>query len=166
MRVSIRGKFSRSSDLLDADLDGKVCVGCQAYKSWEQFIVTGRGRCKSCVATKNAEDHPLVWRIRDAKRRAKAAGLPFDLEEKRDEAFCRIVNGCEMTGLPFDLSVKGKGNRNAYSLSIDRIEADKGYVLSNCRFILWGLNVAFNNWGEAEFEAIARAWLERKSLPC
>ena len=168
VRVSLNGAYRYQTQKdWDVDTSGKPCPVCEEFKTWDQYVKTGRGPCKTCVGDKNAKVHPAHWRILDAKRRAKAAGLPFDLDQHEPEIMHRVLRGCELTGLPFDFSLKGgRGNRNPYSLSIDRIEGGRGYVLSNCRFILWGLNVAFNNWGDEAFEVIARAWLERKSFPC
>ena len=156
-------KFSLDIKELDRDLSGKVCAKCLQFKDWANYNKGKQTYCVACIAEKNRATHPAIWRITDAKRRAREAGLPFDLEEHRAEIISIADTGCQLTGLPFDLSPKGgRGARNLYSFSIDRIEGAKGYVWANCRFVLWGLNIAFNNWGEDKFEIVARAWLEKR----
>jgi len=109
--------------------------------------------------------HPIRWAVASAKVRAAKKGLPFDLYDHVEHLRLLADRGCQLTGIPFDVSMKGgRGRRNPRSLSIDRIDGNKGYVRSNVRLILWGLNIAFNNWGEDEFEEIARAWLKRKEM--
>lgn len=78
------------------------------------------------------------WRlpISAAKCRAKELDLPFDLTVKW--AKDRWTGRCEMTDKPF---VLGSGmKRSPFGPSLDRIVPSEGYVQSNCRFILWGIN--------------------------
>lgn len=122
-------------------------------------------RCKLCVvleAKLRCEKYPEDQAVRAAKHRAKKGWLPFDLDLHREELRAKIYTGCELTGIPFTLG----GDRDWDSPSFDRIEPEKGYVYSNVRVICWALNSAFGYWGEKKFELVARAWLERKSVPC
>lgn len=72
--------------------------------------------------------------IANAKTRAKAKGLPFELDD--DWARARYTGRCELSGLAFVT----KGKRTPYSMSIDRINPALGYTRANSRFILWGYN--------------------------
>ena len=90
---------------------------------------------------KYRQKHPARGLIRHAKRRAREKGLPFDLIEQ--EITDQIWKGCELTGMPFDLSPGRKWN----SPSIDQIQPKKGYTKENTRVILYGLNCALGEWG-------------------
>ncbi len=78
------------------------------------------------------------WRkmVTAAKGRAKKKSLPFDLtfEWGKD----RWTGFCELTGLPF--ASRREAPVGAFSPSIDRIDPALGYIQSNCRFVLHGIN--------------------------
>lgn len=93
-----------------------------------------------------------------AKKRAAVKALPFDLT--LDWVMERMGKPCEATGLTFILEPgRGAGLRSAFCPSIDRRVPAAGYVKSNCRLIVWGLNAALSTWGEADFKVIALAFL-------
>jgi len=147
------------------DTDGKVCIVCQEFKSWDEFYGSGKhAKCKICMAKQTVKDRKAIpgWgSILHAAERAKKKGLPFDLYDHKELLLARFKNGCELTGLPFDFETVGRGGK-WNSPSIDRIKPELGYVYTNVRIILWSLNKAFSNWGEDQFEQVARAWLERR----
>lgn len=150
-------------DPLDADLSGQICPCCREFKPWSAFP-KNRRECPPCIYARTNADRrsvPGEMAIRQAACRAAARGLPFDLYVYRPELLRRFQIGCELTGLPFNFERRGKGGKWD-SPSIDRIIPEKGYVLSNIRVILYCLNAAFNNWGEDQFEIVARAWLAKK----
>lgn len=86
--------------------------------------------------------------LRASRQRAKKAGIEHTLTK---EWILPRMTGCEMSGLPFDLT----RGRTAFSPSIDKIDSSKGYTPDNCRVILWALNAAFCDWGQDTF---ARIW--------
>jgi hypothetical protein len=75
--------------------------------------------------------HILRSRFRDALKR----GIPFELTP--EWAAARWTGCCEMSGIPFDLTRTVVG---FYSPSIDKIDASKGYLPDNCRFVLFSVN--------------------------
>lgn len=96
--------------------------------------------------------------ITGAKRRAKAKGLPFDLDGHVEDIRRRLAVGlCEMTGLPFRFG----GRRNWATPSLDRIDPARGYVHGNVRIILHGMNTALANWGEEVLLTMVSAWQQR-----
>lgn len=98
----------------------------------------------------------------DARRRAKATDLPYHL---RWEWIRDVLEAgrCQLTGLPFDLRMTalGRGPRNPFAPSLDRIVPRLGYTDQNCRVILMAVNTAIGCWGEGVTEHIIRAWIER-----
>lgn len=94
----------------------------------------------------------LYWYKRDE---CSARGLDFDLDI--DWLYARIIKGCELTKLPFNID-----NRKAMptSPSIDRINPSKGYTKDNCRLILNGLNCLKGAGDDSTMYAIAQALTE------
>lgn len=78
------------------------------------------------------------------------------------EEFSRIVTACNgecaLTGLPLDTVSK----RHPFSISADRIDSSKGYVLGNVRIVALAVNLAMSHWGEEAVLQIARALVGRE----
>lgn len=72
-----------------------------------------------------------------------------------------INTGCELTGIPFDLSKTSKKRPSAYAPSLDRIDcSNRNYTPENTRVVLAYVNAALNNFPlESSFE-ILKALLE------
>lgn len=152
------------------EVQRRVCSLCLQEKLVTDFYVRTDGRqagnfssrCRKCVGVEARQRRERLVEdqmVRAAKFRANKRGLAFDLDQYKIELRSRILSGCELTGLPFAI----KGKRDWNSPSVDRIKPEQGYVLSNVRIILWGLNSAFGYWGEEVTEVFARAWLGRKT---
>lgn len=93
-----------------------------------------------------------------AKKRAKERNLSFEISiEFLVELMNRQEFKCELTEIPFDMS--GKVRRNPFGPSIDRKDPGQGYIESNVRWILFALNTALGNWGDAQFR-----WLMEELL--
>lgn len=100
--------------------------------------------------------------VHSAERRARRQGVPFDLDQHVEEINDRVLRGyCELTGLPFNA---GDAAREWDSPTLDRIRAERGYVLSNVRVVCWGINAALGNWGADAMLQIVEAY-KRKLLP-
>lgn len=104
-------------------------------------------------------NHRAVYLVRSARERAKAKGLPFDLDQHFAEVRERVDAGhCEMTGLPFDL----RGGKTFNSPSIDRIDPAQGYLYSNIRIVLHAMNCALGTWGEGPLMEMLCAWQQKR----
>ena len=94
---------------------------------------------------------------KDAKYRAKKAGLCFDVDsawilKKLDLGFC------EMTGLAFTYEAPRKGYmRNPYSPSIERHDNSLGYTKKNTKVVIWAYNQAKGQWNDKHFKRIIYA---------
>lgn len=86
--------------------------------------------------------------IQSAKRAAKA-GLDYELSHIDLERIARRSRGrCELSGIPFDLTIFGNGKRNPFRPSLDRINNRLGYIPKNVRAVCSIANFAMNEWGE------------------
>lgn len=100
--------------------------------------------------------------IATARTRAKKEGLPFDLTMEWGE---EIWTGyCAVSGLPFVIARKAP--RTLFSPTIDKIIPKDGYLKSNSRFVLWGVNAFKQNGTDAEVLKIAQAIVTRAALLC
>lgn len=95
--------------------------------------------------------------MKSAKSRAKKKRLPFDLTI--DWAKDRWTGRCELSGIEFRPS---SGRQNPYSPSIDRIDGTKGYVRTNCRFILSAINYLKANGTDEQMFHIASELTARR----
>lgn len=94
----------------------------------------------------------LLWR--QARTRAKQAGLVFELEVKD----VVIPKECPVLGIPINTT---NAKQRFDSPSIDRIDNEKGYTRDNVCVISWRANRLKWNGTVAEFEAILRYMKEK-----
>jgi hypothetical protein len=100
--------------------------------------------------------------VASCRTRSRARGFECDLT--REWVQERIEKGvCALSGARFELELSESGRPRSHAPSIDRIDNTKGYLQSNCRVILWCLNLALNKWGEDVMLPLWRAVLERKN---
>lgn len=91
------------------------------------------------------------------KSSAKKRGIDFNISVEWFRT--RIKKGvCELTGLPLHSSAGSltKG-RNFYSPSIDRIDNSIGYIPSNVRMVIWGVNLSKNKFADKDLQALSLA---------
>ncbi len=98
--------------------------------------------------------------VKQAGRRSKKKGVPFDLDAHLSQIEERVQRGvCEMTGLAFNFYCQGVSWN---SPSLDRIDPTRGYIYDNIRVVCFGMNAALGNWGEKVLRMMLDAWLGRK----
>lgn len=105
--------------------------------------------------------NPGCYLFYNAKRRASALGLPFDLKL----ADIVIPDICPVLGIPI---VKENAARKGFSEpglpSIDRLIPPKGYVRNNIRIISMRANIIKGNATLEELEMVA-AYVRRETAP-
>lgn len=106
-------------------------------------------------------NRPWASLILEAKRRATKKGLAFDLTE--EWARSTWTGACSVSGLPFAIGQKGAGPKQM-SPSIDRIEPSKGYLQSNCRFVLSAINSLKAEGDDLSMYRIAEAILGNRKV--
>lgn len=113
---------------------------------------------------KRRQDHKAIalMFVGNAQRRSVEKGLDFDLFEHFDEIVERMSKWrCEMSGVRLESNV---GKKAINSISIDRIDAARGYTYDNIRIIAWGLNAAFSDWGQDETIRLVKRMIDRLEL--
>lgn len=120
------------------------CKGCFNERTNLRYRNSPRARAKVLVS--------------HARTRAERKGIAFDLDI--DWATAAIEEGrCQVTKIPFDLSLSGP--RNLYGPSLDRVDPSQGYTKENTSVVLFGYNACKNTASSGEaiefFMAVAEA---------
>lgn len=93
-------------------------------------------------------------RVADAKARAAARNLPYDLDR---EYMLAIWDGvCALSGVPINCH---KGSM--YIGSIDRVNPELGYVKGNVQWVSWQVNRAKGEYSLEDLITMCRAVVER-----
>lgn len=132
-----------------ADLNEKRREYYQTRKDEPEFK-----KAKSEKARRAANGCPWKGIVRGAMKRAVLKGVPFDVD-LLEWAPTVWTGRCALTGIEFKRGI-GAGPA-AFSPSIDRIKPEIGYVKTNCRFILHGLNALKSTGTDEEMWLIIRA---------
>lgn len=93
--------------------------------------------------------NPVKHMLYDARKRAKAKGLPFNITEK--DIF--IPEICPVLGIPLFI---GESGRSPHSPSLDRINNLLGYTKDNVAVISLRANVLKNDASIEELKAIVK----------
>lgn len=94
------------------------------------------------------------------KRRADAAGIPFDLDREYLIQLYNSTDGrCHYSGIKMNISGKAgpKGNANPEALSVDKINPDLGYIKGNIVLCLNSINMFKGNQDIIKFREIVEA---------
>lgn len=139
----------------------KCCRECgeEKPKTTEHFYWIGRyfsARCRPCdsrvTAARNKERYASDWvarvlayaRMHD---RSSPSYEPCDLDRDEIETLSVLQDGrCGWTGVRFSTEALGK----LESVSLDRLDASRGYVKGNVMLTCLGANLARNRSSEAE----------------
>lgn len=130
-------------------------------KSCKRGHTTGRrtkqGSCKRCAAIKDTEyalnNSLSVW-FKNKRNSAKLNGIEFNITL---DNILPLPDKCPVLDIPLT-SYLGKGIRGFYpdSVSLDRINPNKGYVKDNVKVISGRANRLKNNATIEELESIIK----------
>jgi hypothetical protein len=148
--------------------DSKRCPKCSEVKQLSSFHGVGRNRfgwCKSCHSAnerarrlmprnvdkrRNLYETDMTFRarqlVRAIEKRCRRNGIPFELDP--EWLASRLSAGrCELSGIKFELKIHRSDRAHPFSPSVDRIAPSLGYTKSNCRVVLFALNMAMSDFG-------------------
>lgn len=98
-----------------------------------------------------------------ARDRSKKESLPFEID--RDFVAAKLAVGlCEVSGLPVQRISPGGHRTHPFAPSLDRIIPKLGYTKSNTRLVLFAVNRAMSDWGDAVLLEIAKAMVLKARL--
>jgi hypothetical protein len=105
--------------------------------------------------------------LTSAKGRSKSKRADFDLDFNFLLDMYKKQGGkCALTGLDFTF-VAGhnkdtRGKYNPFNISLDKIDANKGYIKDNVRLVLVVVNISLNSFGDDVFDMISKAYISKK----
>lgn len=103
------------------------------------------------MTSEHVEDHLVSYVWVRARNNAIARKLEFTLTREDVAQLAKDAHyRCAVTRVYFSLDRSGTKNRQRpFAPSLDRINSELGYSLSNCRVVCIAANLAMNSWGEA-----------------
>lgn len=157
-------------------MESKQCTKCRLNKPLSEFHNNKNSKdgktyqCKHCAmkassdyTKKNLKEIVEKKKIRrsntvkslmeSSKSRAKANGIPFNLEESD----IIVPDKCPILGIPL---IKNSGVHSANSPSLDKIDPEKGYVKGNVQVISFKANAMKNNASKEELLLFAE-WVNK-----
>lgn len=161
---------NRSANLIWTSGIGRPSIdyncGYCGDKDINNFYPKLKSKCKNCISKESAEryrngDHTkwrkshkkyminnfVHFRVESAKHRAKRKNIDFELtDEIILEKLKKQNNKCYISGVLLELS-----ELTNKSLSIDRLDSDKGYTIENSVLVTKFINTAKNNLSLNEF---------------
>ena len=106
--------------------------------------------------------NPFLFTLKSAKRRAEERGISFNLEKDFLKKLWNDCNGiCTMTGV--SMLQTSKVN-DPLTMSLDRINPEKGYVKGNVRFVSRWYNVSRSNWGDSFTREMCQRVIDNVSM--
>lgn len=171
-----RAEANRSTGMKRCAKCGETKLRTAFYqKQWGNECLDGlNSYCKACRCAQERDRRKIPSRIATLRqqyetdfayrsrsllkaisKRCRSSGLEFDLDV--EWLAQKLATGrCELTGLPFNLSIAGRRS-NPYTPTVDRIRAGGAYTKANCRVVLKAVNIALFDWGLDVLLPIAEA---------
>lgn len=149
-------------------------IGCKCGETNpDNFYESNKNKCKKCVSATSREryhslsttekeeykDRSATWqdknmityRWKSAKSRAGKSGIEFSITERDIKDLLEQQKGlCYYTGLP----MKIERDNNRYSVSLDRLDNNEGYVDGNVVLCCAAANIMKNDLGLEEFKEL------------
>lgn len=163
--VECRGNFKRKYFKNHLQIkDGLLlCHKCLVYKEVgnysedlsKDYRLYKLAICKHCeklrpIPVSKGFESILRKRLKTAKCSSKSRGLEFDIDLFfLMDLYHKQDGKCAISDEEFDLSYIG--NKSLKSISIDRIDSDKGYVKDNIQLVCWVINQMKNDLTMDEF---------------
>ena len=122
------------------------CGDCRRPISDDELRRHGR-LCRKCKEARYKAAHPYAYSLNKLRNNAKRRGIAFDLTLEEWIMFCDLTGYVHACG------------RGADSLSVDRIDASKGYSLDNIRAVTLAENTRVA-WVNRKI----RQWIERRQI--
>ena len=157
-----------------------MCSECKLYKCEHEFFHVKNNKyrngisymCKECKKkvrkekVKNLSDiesflNTMKVRLHDARNRAKRKNLYFDLTlDDLIDLWIQQDGKCALTN--FQMTYKYVCNKYKYSVSLDRIDPNKGYIKSNIQLVCHSANMMKGIFSEDELLTFCKAIINNK----
>lgn len=126
-----------------------ICSVCKKYKTASEFPKCSRNKYRI--------------RLHDAQVRAKKKNLYIDITlEYLKQLWNKQEGKCALTNFPMSYQ-QSKGKRNPYSLSIDKIDPNKGYEVGNVQFVCFAANMMKGELSLSELKKFCQAIIKNNN---
>ena len=126
-----------------------ICYSCQNERRREYYQLNREKIAKAQreYFRKYRKIKPLQYALTNIKGKSKKNGLNFDLDLEYLRQLWDDCGGiCSITGVL--MTLRNSGHNNPYSMSIDRIVPERGYIKGNVRLVSLWYNRTRSNWGD------------------
>jgi hypothetical protein len=151
-------RTTRTGDLAEAmKILAQVETAKRAYfasVAWETEVESMPTDAKSWIGR-------TIQRINKPSVKA-AKGHPSISANTLKLILLRSNGKCEITGIKFSDEIPTGSKTAPFSMSLDRIDSSKGYVLENCRVVCLAVNLGMREWGENVMVRIGKAMMLRE----
>lgn len=136
----------------------RLCIQC---KEGFQLHRANGYRCRSCFNA-NRQLHrrdkpkPLKERFNEMLRSVRKRNKDYDIDLSfLEELWTKQEGLCYYSKIPMVISSWGTSptmsNRNPFSMSLDRVDSNKGYTKDNVVFCCWAVNAGKNNFSLVDY---------------
>lgn len=141
----------------------KIRVKRWRYDNLQKVIAYRKKYDKDRNFSRNIDDIFYTKKLLiDLRKRAKYRKLGFDLDF--DFLYKLVIPmTCSITGVKLVRGVDAvnKKGLSPYTLSIDRVDSNKGYTKENCRAVCWWYNVSKQQWTDEELVPLIKAFVDK-----
>lgn len=114
-------------------------------------------------ASYGSSDKQIMVLVNRTKQRALRNKLNYDIDFDFINSLFKNQNGkCLLTGIDFDLEKPQKTSIRPFSMSLDRIIPELGYMQTNVRLVCSIVNLALNEFGLDSFDKMCQSYYQRK----
>lgn len=155
--------FRPSRAMLDAGVRPVRLDADRVQEHLEEMTALGlsvvSGEAAAAAAIRQAALHKHARSlVRSAKHRAAVRNLPMQLTTDDIATRLEVCDfRCEVTGIPFDLTLGRDRWRGPFRPSLDRIDSRLGYTVENFRLVCVVVNAALGEWGDIVFWQMVQA---------
>lgn len=101
----------------------------------------------------------LASAVNRAKAKSAEKGLPFDLSLRWAlDAVEESAFRCPVTDIPLCVDNLSGSTIHPFNPSIDRVRPGAGYTMTNCRIVIFAVNMMLSDWGSEVFERVANGY--------
>lgn len=150
----------------------QTCTGCGKVQPLNQKYFSkehGKFRtiCRNCVNAHNKEQYNnrydtlpgvLYLRCKKARERAHSKNMKFDLTPEFLMDLWNVQDGkCFYSGLEMTYD-----RNDLYTVSVDRVDSNKGYTQDNVVLCCWSVNSMKNSYSTDEFLFLCNSVVENQ----
>ena len=114
-----------------------------------RYITSGHTKSCGCVGNRKGEEYISMSMFNAIKHRARGSNLEFSISISDLETLIKKQGfWCALSGVKI---TSGYGKQSQYTASVDRIDNNVGYILSNIQFVHKDVNMAKRIMIEEDF---------------